>query len=591
MSRRIALLIANGEYDDSQLSQLRTPTRDAEQLAKVLSDAKIGGFEVSLLLNESFLNVRKAVSQLYKKKSRDDLLLLYYSGHGIKPDYGELYLAVKNTEREDVEATGLDATFIKGLIDRSNSQRKVVLLDCCHSGAFGEGAKSLGDSAGTQDVLGGYGRVILTASNSLEYAWEGDKLVGDAELSVFTHYLVQGLQSGAADRDGDGEVTPDELYDYVHDQMLSAGSRQTPQRWAQKVEGKIVIARTPNPPKGLLPADLQEDLKSHIAYRRLGAANELIRLLGNQDTVLAAAARAALAELQNDDSRQVSELAEQALNPHETPSPPRETASPPPKTRSVQTKSQNPPDTFVITKPFRMELVRVPAGEFLMGSDPKRDKDARSGEQPQHRVYLSEYYIGKYPVTQGQYAAFVRASGHKSEGGWEAGSGKDDHPVVRVSWNDAVAFCRWLSKASGHAIALPTEAQWEKAARGEDGRIFPWGDVFDGAKANTEENGNKGTTPVGKYSPQSDSPYGAADMAGNVWEWCTDTYSISVYQGRDKKTVSDPDWQGGVGRVLRGGSWIFDYTYARCARRDYFGQRPGYWYDDLGFRVASAPPQ
>ena len=156
-----------------------------------------------------------------------------------------------------------------------------------------------------------------------------------------------------------------------------------------------------------------------------------------------------------------------------------------------------------------------------MGSDPKVDKDAFGDEQPQHRLYLPEFYIGKYPVTNEQYAAFVKATRQAAPQHWKNGqipAGKENHPVVDVSWKDAVAFCRWLSQASGKTIRLPTEAEWEKAARGDDGRIYPWGD-----KPPTKElcnfGGNVGdTTPVGQY-PAGASPCGALDMAGNVWEW------------------------------------------------------------------------
>ena len=126
---------------------------------------------------------------LCKRRIRDDLLLFYYSGHGFRDDYGELYLAVKNTEKESFSATGLDAAFVRAQLDRSSSQRKVVLLDCCHSGAFADETKSvLGSSVGTEEVFKGrgYGRVILTASNAVEFAWEGDELLGEAEASVFT---------------------------------------------------------------------------------------------------------------------------------------------------------------------------------------------------------------------------------------------------------------------------------------------------------------------------------------------------------------------------------------------------------------------
>ncbi len=193
---------------------------------------------------------------------------------------------------------------------------------------------------------------------------------------------------------------------------------------------------------------------------------------------------------------------------------------------------------------FRMELVRVPAGEFLMGSDKAKDKDARDNELPQHRVYLDEYLIGKYPVTgmrrvsQAIYA--TRATGDEwtfTLRGKGSEYGQARHPVDNVSWNDAVAFCTWLSETSSRQVTLPTEAQWEKAARWDaekrEARIWPWGNTFDQNKVNTYESSVGDTTPVGLYSPKGgDSPYGCADMAGNVWNWCSDWYGADEYKRR-----------------------------------------------------------
>jgi formylglycine-generating enzyme required for sulfatase activity len=227
-------------------------------------------------------------------------------------------------------------------------------------------------------------------------------------------------------------------------------------------------------------------------------------------------------------------------------------------------------DFLVIESPIRLELVRVPAGEFLMGSDPARDKDARTEEQPQHKVYVSEFYIGKYPITNAQYAAYARAKSLD----FKAPEGKGNHPVVNVSWDDAVAFCEWLSAQTYRLFRLPTEAQWEKAARGTDGRIFPWGDQYDKNRANVDvgffKSFTSATTPVGKYSPAGDSPYGAADMAGNVWEWCADWYDGNEYEQRVQSCAPIKDPTGplsGTARVLRGGAFFNYAALVRCARR------------------------
>lgn len=248
---------------------------------------------------------------------------------------------------------------------------------------------------------------------------------------------------------------------------------------------------------------------------------------------------------------------------------------------------------------FRLELVRVPAGEFLMGSDKAKDKVAYDEELPQHWVYLDEYLIGKYPVTVAQFAAFVKATGYKTTaeregsasvymgGIWDEVEGanwqrphgpksdvmqKQDHPVTCVSWDDAVAFCKWLSEASGRHVRLPTEAQWEKAARWDErrrhARIWPWGNDAPTARHCNFDMNVTDTTPVGRYSPLGDSPYGCADMAGNVWEWCADWYDGEEYERRAGKEVRNPTGPSqGAARVLRGGAFLNSTDLVRCAYR------------------------
>ncbi|MCS7011366.1 MAG: bifunctional serine/threonine-protein kinase/formylglycine-generating enzyme family protein [Anaerolineales bacterium] len=231
-------------------------------------------------------------------------------------------------------------------------------------------------------------------------------------------------------------------------------------------------------------------------------------------------------------------------------------------------------------------FVCVPAGPFPMGSP---QGDGHPDEHPQHEVYLDEYWIGKTPVTNRQYEVFVRATGWQSPSHWKNGcvpSGKEDHPVVNVSWDDAVAFCEWLSRVSGKKIRLPTEAEWEKAARGTDGRMYPWGykrpsknmcNFAPGALSFGE-----GTTPVGRYSPQGDSPYGCVDMAGNVWEWTADWYAADYYRFSPTRNPSGP--VNGRGRVLRGGAWVSDENAIRSAYR--YWSLPNGRNDRIGFRCA-----
>src|ERR1044071_6484066 len=218
---RSALIIANTEYIDPGLARLTAPGRDAEDFARVLKDQDICAFhDVNILLNEPEHIVRGAIEELFDQKKPDDLLILYFSGHGVRDELGALYLAVRNTNRFRLRSTAVKSDFIREAMDQSRSKRQVLILDCCNSGAFSQGTKAAtGVSLGTSTAFeAGYGRIILTASDATQFAWEGNKVIGETDNSLFTHYLVKGLE-GEADSDSDGKITVDELYDYTYDQI------------------------------------------------------------------------------------------------------------------------------------------------------------------------------------------------------------------------------------------------------------------------------------------------------------------------------------------------------------------------------------
>lgn len=261
---------------------------------------------------------------------------------------------------------------------------------------------------------------------------------------------------------------------------------------------------------------------------------------------------------------------------------------------------------------FEPEMVAVPTGAFQMGTsqeqidallkryDWAREVQERGWfdrEQPEHKVTLGAFEIGRYPVLNVEYAEFVRATGARAPSHWPGGRLPEelaDHPVVNVSWREALAYVQWLANRTGKPYRLPTEAEWEKAAswdpEKEQKRIWPWGNDWDPARANCKPAGPGRTTPRGQYSPGGDSFYGCADMAGNVWEWCGSlwgndpkkplAYPYRPDDGRENLTV------GGL-RILRGGSWYNDNpAIVRCAYR--WGT-PDSGFDGIGFRVARGP--
>ena len=191
-----------------------------------------------------------------------------------------------------------------------------------------------------------------------------------------------------------------------------------------------------------------------------------------------------------------------------------------------------------------IELIRIPEGKFTMGSNES------SNEKPVHFVHLDEYYISKYPVTVGQFKKFITATKHDAGNEWkEPGFIQTaNHPVVCVSWNDAAAFCKWVGGR------LPTEAEWEKAARGTDGRKYPWGNNSPDYDLCNYGFNKDGTTAVGSY-PKGASPYGVMDLSGNVWEWCSDWYN-SGYVTSPSRNPQGP--VSGYNRVSRGGCWLLN---------------------------------
>jgi len=255
--------------------------------------------------------------------------------------------------------------------------------------------------------------------------------------------------------------------------------------------------------------------------------------------------------------------------------------------------------------PVAPDLARIPAGDFLMGA-----ADAEEDERPVHRVYVSEFLIGRFPVTQDEYARFVRATGYAAPavrglpliaaGGrdglfkelaapyvWtsnEPPAGHSSHPIVLVRYDDAVAYCRWLTDALGRKFRLPTEAEWEKAARGAaEGLRYPWGNELEPSRCNFLSDPSvkrqRGTRPTGTYPPNA---YGLYDVVGNVWEWVSDWYSSDYYSTGDMRDPRGP--AAGNMRIVRGGSWVNDdVSMLRLAYRHKVP--PDTYAYSIGFRI------
>lgn len=225
------------------------------------------------------------------------------------------------------------------------------------------------------------------------------------------------------------------------------------------------------------------------------------------------------------------------------------------------------------------EMIEIPEGQFSMGTD-----GANPEERPQHEVYLHRFEIAKYPVTNQQYELYIS---HNPDLptlphwiGRTAPTDRINHPAVQITWHEALAYTTWFSHQTGQTYRFPTEAEWENAARGTDGRAYPWGTDFDASKCNTRGNGPRTTTSVDHY-PDGTSFYGVMDMAGNAGEWCVDWYQEG-YPSTPQRDPIGPSM--GEHRVVRGGSWRYSADAARCSAR--YWCPPDLKRDNTGLRLA-----
>jgi sulfatase modifying factor 1 len=220
-------------------------------------------------------------------------------------------------------------------------------------------------------------------------------------------------------------------------------------------------------------------------------------------------------------------------------------------------------------------MVHVPSGPFTMGG---RDEESPRAERPAHTVFLNDYYIARFPTTNQEYREFVQCTGHRIPIHWQRGTfptGTGKHPVVNVSWTDAAAFAKW------RGARLPTEAEWEKAARGDDERPYPWGPRFTEGERCNGNNQVGMTTPVDEF-PEGRSEYGVWDLCGNAYEWCHDFYDEEYYKNSPTTNPKGPE--GGQERVVRGGCYMESRAGLRATHRE--GVVEVTTRDTIGFRIA-----
>ncbi|QSV54324.1 MAG: SUMF1/EgtB/PvdO family nonheme iron enzyme [Dolichospermum sp. UKL201] len=566
MAKKIALLIGVSEYG-AGIPPLSSALNDVEAMERVLQNPNLGNFaQVERLLNPDSVAMRIAIQKLFKNAGKEDLLLFFFSGHGITNDDNHLYLATRNTAKDDFEATAVDANFIQTQSKSCYSKRQVLILDACYSGAFANGwhTKSIGVDIKKQ--LGAEGRVVLTSSGATQtsFAQEG------ATLSLYTQYLVEGIETGAADTDNDGNIHVQELHTYAKSKVQAVKPNMTPDIILDKEGYNILLAYAPRNPEGLQrqqEQQLAEELRlpQKVAKNKFGYQVKTFEF----------------------------ETAEISL-------------------KSKLLGFVKKPEIKYITKSAKyfaedlgndvfLEMVHISGGIFIMGS-PASEEGRLDHESPQHPVTVTPFFMGKYPVTQKQWQAVAALPKVKIDLKLDPSNFKGDNlPVETVSWDHAKEFCARLSQKTNKAYRLPSEAEWEYACRGGTTTPFYCGETITTDLANyrgtdskirdTVYRGNYGqgqkgqfrdkTTDVGNFPA---NPFGLYDTCGNAWEWCEDNWHENY---RNAPRDSNPWLDNGINhdiRMLRGGSFLDTPWSCRSARR--VGSRSDDWKNPWGFRLA-----
>jgi sigma-B regulation protein RsbU (phosphoserine phosphatase) len=320
--KKYALIIGNDTYDDPRFKPLCAPIADVKQLTEVLADPRIGSFTVQQIVNEQESTISRILERFFRNREREDLLLVHFSGHGIKDINGRLFLAVRDTNPEELNSSSIPARFLREQIDQCRSQKIFLILDCCYAGAFEEGTRGVGMTVGSQQAFEGtgHGRWIFTASDETQYAFEAEPIPGNLHSSVFTDAIVTGLREGKADKEGnrDGMVSVRDLTEYVSRHVKRSGYHQTPCLWTYKERGDLVIACDPSPE---LPPELLSDTRSRLVSIRSLSARKLGDLIrATNSSGIAKLAVDAIAKLAEDKEKRVvnsalAELSELAASP------------------------------------------------------------------------------------------------------------------------------------------------------------------------------------------------------------------------------------------------------------------------------------
>lgn len=644
MMNKYAILIGNGYFpNELKLQDLHCPLLDVDGLEKVLKTEERGDFnEVVVLKDKRRDEVEHSLNKILNKAKKNDLLVVYYSGHGKQSKSGQLYLTSLNTEVEVLNTTAVGLNKVYELINDSACQKIVLILDCCYSGAAGKAFKGDIDSVLKQVNTKSRGTYLITASTEIQVAQENP----EDNYSLFTKHLIKGLETGDADKDGDGWITIDELYQYVHDKVLDENKNQQPTKASKGERGELVIAKSGHNSREKLKKEIYQKLlelsESSSAFAEILAEwVQLQELPPEQFTNLQQKKYNLLTDLVNKPLDPLNfSFAWGKLNhpllgslidkgkkavenidvPHyEFPSPVNINL----QNAIKKTINYHPLITTLInckptvtvlkisagvialslsgfagikvyekfqhsfnqekeakevvkkiasaSQPTRSQIkklvgkmVLITGGTFLMGSaDTEKERD---DDEQQHQVQVKDFYINQHEVTQALWHTIMDYNSSHFKG--------DKLPVENISWNQVQEFISKLNAKTAENYRLPTEVEWEYAARAGTLTAFYMGNCINADQANY--NGNdvynncatkidkykQSTVPIGSYPPNK---FGLYDMAGNVWEWTCSGYHKD-YNGSEKRCLNKNNAHGSL--VIRGGSWNDKPRSLRSAARN-----------------------
>lgn len=572
---RIALVIGNSAYKEAPL---KNPVNDANAMAQALQQA---GFEVMLKTNVNRKEMNALVRDFGDRLLKGGMGLFYFAGHGMQVG-GKNYLIPVGAEiqREDeVPDESVPADLVLRKMETANNGLNLVIMDACRNNPFARSFRSAATGLGRMDAPSGTLMVYATRPGSVAAD-------GDGENGIFTkNFLVKMKQPGLDLANLVGEVS----------EAVENETRKAQQPWIEGnlkgsrfyFYGPVTVQQAPaanhaadaeKEAWGLIKessdaADLKDFLEKFPNGQYANTAKIKLRQLEKKQAPSAAASHAEQERLalEQAEARQRSQAAAERIRAEAAERARAEAASRPAPVATTASSSRG------FTDPTTgMEFVNVPGGCFQMGDT---FGDGESDEKPVHEVCVSSFMMGKYEVTQGQWKRVMENNPSKNTSWF---SSADDYPVERVSWDEAQEFIKKLNQQSGKNYRLPTEAEWEYAARsGGKKEKYAGADKFMAVAWYVKSEGQ--THPVGQKKANG---LGLYDMSGNVWEWVSDWYAKEYYNDSPKDNPQGPS--SGSYRVTRGGGWSFHPVIVYASGRS--KNLPDYRNSFLGFRLA-APVQ